>query len=325
MLLSIFRRHQSGSRALRKIPPKLVGIILAFLSIPDQVCFSLSCKYLYSSFNLFLDAKGIRLPQLLPPETPLRLCRKADIEQRRRIQLLRRLEDSRWKFCSDCWNLHPHSAWHAPQLIWLFSQSLYFSPRQLSNRRCIPYAGEVDICPCFTITFRDKLRLIDILKCAGEKSQNTEYYVNDILYHFGLGKVRRCLGHKCNFTKHPSAKVQVDTKLWVDESQSLRVLTSYTIRVSHGSSSQMLPLYVKTLSHKEVGNWLRKLFDEAGSNFSGWHKDTYFAVSSPYREMPKDCNSPYILDIWFTRGLGNGEWPNGTWNRNRRNYRCVFF
>jgi hypothetical protein len=131
-----------------------------------------------------------------------------------RIQLLLRLENDRWKYCNECWNLHPHSTWRALRVNWrlLFHQIRYNYRYKHPEQICdVLYAGEADLCPCLTITFRDKLFLIE--KCRQVKQGKKEYY-NDFNNHPNFGTLdKKAIWHICSFTDHPFAKVQVTTFL----------------------------------------------------------------------------------------------------------------
>lgn len=319
MIRSIFCQYQSRSYVLLKIPPEIVGIILALLPIPDQICFSLSCKYLYECFCFILEARGIRLPWLIPPEKRPILCSRPNIEQRPRIQLLRQLENSRWRYCSECWRLHPRSAWHNPRSIRFLSLKMHNSPYQpLDSRGCMPYAGEVDICPCLTITFLDKLRLIETIKSARQRDPNErQYYYTNMLYHPSAGRLRKYLGHSCMFMNHPLAKVPIRTSLWLEGgTQNLCVTNCYHFKVLQESSNKT-PL-IGPQKDKDFAKWLTQFFDEAGLTLSGWHEDGYFSLPSCELRIVKPNNEPDFFQIEVVRYLGNGEWPDRMWNLNRR-------
>lgn len=108
-----YRPKARTTTTIQKMPPEIVDLIFAFLSIPDQICFSLSCKYLFACLQSSIEQSsikreavlGMQMPHLLPPETRPVLSRHA--KKRPIVQLLHRLENTRWKFCSECWTLHP--------------------------------------------------------------------------------------------------------------------------------------------------------------------------------------------------------------------------
>ncbi|OJJ35366.1 hypothetical protein ASPWEDRAFT_506779 [Aspergillus wentii DTO 134E9] len=131
----------------------ILSNIFDLLPVLDQVCFALTCKHFYAYFRAYLNNRKLFLPDLFR-ETRLILCRNVDIESRARTQLLRRLEDANWKYCFQCWTLHPHSAWQHPK------GKSCLDCQQLNGRRCMPYAGIVDLCPCLSITKCDQVYLI---------------------------------------------------------------------------------------------------------------------------------------------------------------------
>ena len=324
---SIFHQHQSTSISyfLQKITTDILQEILFFLPVQDQICFALSCKYLYIHFHAILMTENIRLPELLPPETRPVLCRNVDIEQRPRIKLLRQLEDSHWKYCSECWSLHPQSLWRIPRSICPLILKLYCPP-SYEPSHCMEYTGRVDICPCLTITLRDKLHLIETCKLARERIHyGREYYYNGILYHQSYGRLQRYLRHRCTFTDHPFAKVNVKTTMWVDEETLTFWVGSQYNFIYQEDSSKWLPSGLKTpwmCPHKNTAGWLRRFFREAGSGYSGYPK--YSFPLSCHCLSPPSCrwndstvsNEPHFLKISVKRNLGNSEWPDRNWDRN---------
>ena len=78
------------------LPLEMMVRIFSFLSIPDIVWLSLSCKYLSACLNSLLQRYEVRIPHLL---------------SRPRVErhLLLRLQDDRWRFCWWCCLLHPYS------------------------------------------------------------------------------------------------------------------------------------------------------------------------------------------------------------------------
>lgn len=217
MIQTILSRDQPTASILQKVPSEIVGIIFTFLPAPDQICFSLGCKYTFACFHSFIKLHGKQISQLLPPIRRPIPCSNA--MEWPRIQLLLRLENDRWKFCSQCWSLHPHSKWRALQSTWKLHQKSFCSEcHPPGAQKCylpgaqkcfLPYAGDVDICPCLSITFHEKLHLIEACKSADTAaSHEHEYSYANILRPSSLDNLRRGLSHKCTFADHPSAKVQ---------------------------------------------------------------------------------------------------------------------
>ena len=185
----IFGQYQETCCFIQRIPPELVAIIFALLSVPDQICLSLSCRYFYSCLLSLHDGQKVHLTQLHPSETRPRLCSNVNIEKRPRIQLLRQLENNRWKYCSECWNLHRPYAWYGSSwFFWRLSQKLdrFCYAAVYGRHECMPYAGEVDICPCLTITFCDKQHLMDTMKAVQQDSHGGySTYYNGMISHRG--------------------------------------------------------------------------------------------------------------------------------------------
>lgn len=301
---------------MRKVPPEILEMIFELLSVPDRICFSLSCKYTFACLHSSLEAQNTRLSQLLPLEKRSMLC--PNVTKRPRNQLLLRLENNRWKYCSDCWVLHPRSQWWARILSGSYCPKCHLLHEQTCSIRS---AGEVDICPCLSITFRDMLHLMETCKFTRQTAHpGCEYYYNNILCHPSFDKLQRSLYHDCTFFDHPFAKVKVQTSLWIEERTiSLHVHSIYVFEVLQESASSMNT--PSRCLHKDTGDWLRRFFDEAGSSFLGWHKN--------HRSCSLTCDwgswgrsiiekGPYSFQITVSRDLGNGKWPNKIWNRNRR-------
>ncbi|EKV06599.1 hypothetical protein PDIG_69310 [Penicillium digitatum PHI26] len=102
-----------------------------------------------------------------------------------------------------------------------------------------------------------------------EKSHDCQMF-----HDLRLSDVRDHVGHSCDFTQHPLLKIQMMTILWIDDpTPPLRVLTSYAIRGSKCVLPQ-IPRKPKALAERDIAKGLRKIFADAGSAFSGWHKKT---------------------------------------------------
>lgn len=326
MIQTIFPRHQSTASILQKVPSEIVGIIFTFLPAPDQICFSLSCKYTFACSHSFIKLHGKQISQLLPPIRRPILCSNA--MERPRIQLLLRLENDRWKFCSQCRSLHPHSMWRALQSTRRLHQKSFCSEcHPPGAQKCyLPYAGDVDICPCLSITFHEKLHLIEACKSADTAAYHAhEYPFANILHWSSLDDLYRGLSHKCTFADHPFAKVQVETSLWIDEkTNSLRVNNRYKFEIIGINCSQELLSGTKTsflCPHKNTGKWLERFFHEAGSSFSGGdrgfdscHRSGYWAEWTRWTNV----EGPRFFELTMSRDLGNGGWPNKNWKRNCR-------
>ena len=159
-----------------KMHPIIVRLVFMILSPADQICFALTCKF---TLGFFLQAhhlmgKIIRIRQ--------RTYLGVGMFSMTRIRLLRRLQNARWKFCVQCCNLHPRSLWH-PQPPWrLDHKACSFGCHRLGSRKCyLPYADEVDICPCLCINLHHKLHILSL--CHDQNNQPLA--VETLLGHAG--------------------------------------------------------------------------------------------------------------------------------------------
>ena len=131
-----------------RLPPEIISTIFKFLCIPDQICLSLSCMYLYNCFRISLSRRDIKMNNLLPrPPAPV-LFSDRTYSQRR--QLLYRLGNGRWDYCGYFLILHPRSKRDAPRSI---SRLPRYDPHSdvsySSGKSCdLPYIGNVALCPC---------------------------------------------------------------------------------------------------------------------------------------------------------------------------------
>ncbi|RAL01925.1 uncharacterized protein BO80DRAFT_47253 [Aspergillus ibericus CBS 121593] len=320
ILQSIFPQIQSKT-TLPKIPPKIIENIFAILSIPDQICFGLSCKYIFTCLNSYLETHQKQLRQLLPPEKRVLLC--PNVKRRPRIQLLLQLENNHWRYCDDCWTLHPHSTWRTVQSVRRHLQKRYCSECQLLFQRqirCMPYAGKVDICPCVTITFCDKLQLMQLCRDARRVvPPGTRYSNNNATLPPGSNQPHEKLQHECTFAGHPLIAIHIKTEfLIVGKSRRLCVISHYTFLARHEAPSMSLQSLLPC-PHKNIGNWVRRILSEGGSSFTGWDKDRStrcFNCKQGGWTRSRNGEGPYTFKLSTLRNLGNSQWPNRAWSRN---------
>ncbi|KAJ5852839.1 hypothetical protein N7534_005382 [Penicillium rubens] len=125
-----------------QIPAEILDLIYEQLPVLEQLYFALTCKYLYDHFVSFLKARDPDHAKLLiPSEKRLPIYRNAELGKRPRIQLLRQLENERWKCCVVCL---------------------------------------VDICPCLSIAFNERQLLLDILSSLEDsKTLFPEDFIHD--------------------------------------------------------------------------------------------------------------------------------------------------
>lgn len=308
---SIFKRQKpEGANVVKKVPAEILDLIFDLLSTADQICFALTCKSLHSYCLARLTVQNKRFSQLVPTEVRPALFRNMDAENRPRVQLVCRLQNRRWRYCDVCWKLHRPSAWRWPLTK---RQSLS------KNWLCRQYAGRVELCPCLTITFPDLHHLIETVKHAEQQSARCRYY-NGLVKN---SKERyRLLQHACTFKKHPAAHLRVTTSfVWDNERELLQVESRYKFDLEIQSFSRKESQFtgIKTplrYSRRSIKKWLLHFFDEAGSNFSGWHRCLASAeLSHPDKNRHKEdhsCNS-WVLTITIWRELGSAKWLDLVW------------
>ncbi|KAI9924861.1 hypothetical protein MW887_006718 [Aspergillus wentii] len=273
----------------------ILSNIFDLLPVLDQVCFALTCKHFYAYFRAYLNNRKLFLPDLFR-ETRLILCRNVDIESRARTQLLRRLEDANWKYCFQCWTLHPHSAWQHPK------GKSCLDCQQLNGRRCMPYAG-----------------IVDLYNPIGSEVRNerTEYF-DGLFYHdTRFGRKDRNIRHECTVDVHPQVKLQIRTALGMclwNNGVCLSVHNTYKFH----SISGILP-WRGICPHKEPLKWLERFFNDIGSSFVGWNKDNYDVLVPRYFSCHlvwRKVAEAGVFEVTVIRRLGNMKWPDRYWDRN---------
>ncbi|KAH8691193.1 hypothetical protein BGW36DRAFT_48401 [Talaromyces proteolyticus] len=306
LVKAVFSRRPSC--LVQRIPTELLDIIFGFLPIQDQICLALSCKSLYLYFRSLLRDENLQLSQLLPSAPRPILCTKTDVRKNgRRIQLVQRLENRNWKYCSGCWKLHRRPAWIT--LDW----------RDLSQKPlCRAFACKVDICPCMTITFKDMQDLIGTIKATKRSEDTPKVYFNGNAYRPRKKGFYPAFQHDCVYTDHPFAYVKIATMFsWDDKDEFLEVRSYYTIQILTERFLQTPDsLGIKTpliCPHKNLREWLKRFYAEAGSNFSGWHRGITFGKSSCNCRKTELGDSPQFFKTSIGRILGGDKRPNGIW------------
>lgn len=135
---------------IKTLPNEILCCIFGMLHIADQICLAVCCKSYYYFFRSLLEMRDLNLSQLLRETRPV-FCLNVEVKKSERVQLLRQLENAKWKFCFGCWNLHPLSAW---------KQDSCWKCDEIRGRRCAPCNGLVNLCPCLTITKLNQVELI---------------------------------------------------------------------------------------------------------------------------------------------------------------------
>lgn len=276
------------SEILWKIPLEVVEIIFQFLPDIDQACFALSCKRLHAYYVSYTRQRGICILSTLP-----------------RTELLRRLQNKRWIYCSGCQHLHRHSIWRLLQ----FRRECGQKPSIFDCKIwCyIQHAGEVDICPCLSITFHQKQHPIDYFRSLKHKPFRFSAYSTSI----------KSFTHFCTF-KHPLARVLVKTRAWFNKaSKTFQVENEFVFQISKENISLGIFQRISPRqSRYETELWLKNFLDEAkckffiGDESSGWYQCQGWDAMG---------RGPYSFTILLHRDLGGNRWPSKGWKHSCHN------
>lgn len=213
-LHSALQIHRSRTRKFPNIldlAEKVLYNICRCLPLVDQVCLSLTCKKLYWMFGTIGKHEDLAFPRLLAIRIPILCVNSPDVVRNR---LLRRLENRHWAYCAECLKLHPrkefgrgslrHSAW---------------------RRACTDHAGIVDICPCISLTVRDREKIFERLK-SPVKPAKIEFGA----FRFFFVNGNSSLGHSCTKSGSSRGDVRVIVHLRINPSGELEAVLNYTLR-----------------------------------------------------------------------------------------------
>lgn len=295
----VFGRRQRISYLVERVPREILDEIFGLLSKPDQVCLALSCKSLYVFFLSYLNAQD--MSQLFPRPRPEPGCYTDKLQAR--MQFLQQLGHRRWKYCDGCWKLHLHSAWHPLRHKW----------RSRRMPLCMPYAGLVDLCPCTTLSFYDKLQLMDTLRWnASGDPKARDYHYSNMEYDESGGYFQ----HECTFYAHPAIKIAVMTRIHLDEyKQNICVQNKYHFTRRGESTSTTVDL---TWPYKKLHKWLRRFFQESSSSFTRpRYHGSVLCQMIPLRYCCSVEGCPSSVTITTRRWLGKGDLPDSDWKKHR--------
>jgi hypothetical protein len=201
--------------AVFRLNQDVLLMVFDHLSLVDQTCFSLSCKRYYDLFGHLTQRDEFKFPRLLELKAPLLCVDRPEVE---RNQLLIQLEDRRWAFCAPCLRLHPRRE---------------FTPFALEcpafDRTCHRDAGIADLCPCISLTIRDRAAVIEAIESSPlgyELKGPLKVCVDMQRQHFLL--------HTCSINTRVDRRLVVETSveiaIFIDAGEQLWADTTY---VSH--------------------------------------------------------------------------------------------
>ncbi|KAL3451195.1 hypothetical protein BJX65DRAFT_304599 [Aspergillus insuetus] len=202
-----------------ELPLDIFVLIIPDLPVLSKACLALSCKAFYGLLRSALNDKSLAWPRYLASPSPRREAFFGSALSLPRNELLLKLEDDRWLYCSSCLKLHPHSH---------FPRGAYRMPA--SQRPCIkpPYGGIVDLCACLALTHSNGVRLAEWI----ETGRPGEDLNQNIRREFRLGLLRdnrRVLFHECSLTSRSDAFVALITMVTLNTDSHLVVKTQYSV------------------------------------------------------------------------------------------------
>ena len=206
-------------RKLSDLPLELVEHIFSFLPLPSKVCLAISSKGFYRLFSHVLGANELRFP--LMPRNPLEYV--SSEAYRLRITLLAQLEDRSWAYCGQCQKLHRRHEFH--------KIPLRCAPWA---RSCATYAGIMDLCPCVSLTVRDRTRVIENLEGATFSQERCLNHLEKGMMSLNYNDGERYLSHTC--TAYPELESEI--KLSLTESGQLISRAQYAGRTDRGLRSE---------------------------------------------------------------------------------------
>lgn len=208
--------RKNGHATIISLGDDLLTKIYEYLPLVDKACLSLTCKRLFGLFGTVTKNTQFVFPRLLYIRVPILCVNSEDVP---RNQLLLRLENRRWAYCADCLKLHPRKE---------FTRSSLGSPAP--ERRCSPFAGIVDICPCNSLTLRQRDHIIELLE-----SPTTQPGMEYRTFRFERNEQPKMV-HDCSFRFKFGCRVHCSIHLSVKPSDGLAMSTRYTICFSPAKS-----------------------------------------------------------------------------------------
>lgn len=300
-------RSSSGQLRLLDLPNELLIGICEKLPLVSRVALFLTCKQLLDLGQSAVSSKQFRFPQVFYTGVGNSVSKRFNLRTER-WELLCLLENKRWLCCSGCLMLHPTGQ---------FSKSeLKTKPRK---RMCM-LDGFVSICPCFSISFRQKVRLAHQLR----ESQP-----------------RECQLHQCS-KQHGSWTI--DTKVFVElnisgdlsEAGMFQVRTVYQVLLQdrnvsgHGPPRLVCPHMTLATFIRGMKAEFEKHTNNKRSNYLNYqtgvcclHCSTLFRVVSVQID-----DWAVFFNFTTVRSLGHGEVePDHRWQRQtvypRKSYSCL--
>jgi hypothetical protein len=207
-----------------ELPLDIFVLIIPDLSVVSKACLALTCKAFDGLLRSALNDKNLAWPRYLASLSPCREVSFGSALSLPRNELLLKLQDDRWLYCSSCLKLHPHGH---------FPSGAYRMPA--SQRPCIklPYGGIVDLCACLALTHSDAVRLaewIETRRPGEDLHQNIRREFRLVDFQVGMLRSKRpVLVHICSATSGPGASLALATMVTLNADSHFVVKTQYVV------------------------------------------------------------------------------------------------
>ncbi|KAL1963527.1 hypothetical protein VTN77DRAFT_8108 [Rasamsonia byssochlamydoides] len=261
-----------------ELPIELVLEIAKFLPPLPKLCLALTCKSLLTILD---PTKSLqRSSQFRHPTGKMSERNLSRIFDADRWQLLQLLEDSRWRCCARCLQLHPVDQFSASDLA--------IEARQ-RGCRFGPMAGTVYLCPCMQITFRDKLRLIARLQQESSSPTMSAAQLQD--------SVHSSCWHECTVTARANLglpKVRIRINPVLENGNNLVIETEFHITGLHWPG-ELASTGLLLCPHRGIDSHLRDLLTlDRGGRWCQGIED----LRRPRSITCKWCHTS-ITDVYF--------------------------
>ncbi|KAL2871950.1 uncharacterized protein BJX67DRAFT_94418 [Aspergillus lucknowensis] len=203
--------------SLLDLPVDILLLVFPLLPLLSQACLALTCRSLYNLFGYVLQDKSLAWPRQLASKGYRPLMQQPEIL---RNQLLFLLEDDYWQYCTECLKMHPRSR---------FPPWRTDDPRLMRSCEYFP-KGVLDICPCLSLTFFDRVRLEECL-CRGVLNPDLPRSIRHA-FRLTRSKKQRFLIHECSINDHAHAFIALKTTFPLQGPGDLRLQTRYCIHLS---------------------------------------------------------------------------------------------
>jgi hypothetical protein len=294
---------------LLKMPLEIIEEIIEWLAIEDRACLALTCKFLFFRYCSVHKALELRTRRPVANKKPV-LCPNA--EKKLPVRFLRRLENSRWKLCLECWKLHPRTKNYLP---WKHHcHDCYV----LYGGRCVLDTGVVDICPCLTVTYRDLRRLIESVESLLQsRNYDGEKYYENVLSPDHSSQSYARLIHRCEITDHPKAKAEIITTIYLVSEARLVVMNHYRFKSFVSTACLSARNHSSICPRENTSKWLQSFFKDVGDGFTGYRR-CFWRCSRCRSATLKTNSESESFEVFVTRTLGTGKGSDLDWKHNCR-------